>query len=112
VLDFDEVLARGPPKPSSDEVSDEDEDDSERPVFSLATGKYRHAKRYGGERLSRAPFSIYLKDYPAEDNSTPAPISSSSSALMLRDQDDTVAVLKDSAAGNVLSAPFPHDSLD
>ncbi|KAH9975018.1 putative diphthamide synthesis protein-domain-containing protein [Lactifluus volemus] len=86
VLDFDEVLTRGPPKPSSDEVSDEDEDDSERPVFSLATGKYRHPKRYG------------------EDNSTPAPISSSSSALMLRDQDGTVAVLKDSAAGEFLQS--------
>lgn len=46
VLDFDEVLARGPPDPSPDEG---EEDDPDRPVFSLVTGKYRHAKRYGGE---------------------------------------------------------------
>jgi diphthamide biosynthesis protein 2 len=57
VLDFNEVLARRPCKPSSnkgDEGEDEDED-PDRPVFSLVTGKYRHARRYGGERLSHAP---------------------------------------------------------
>jgi len=47
VLDFDQVLAREPPKHSPD---GEDEDgDPDHPVFSLVTGKYRHAKRYGGE---------------------------------------------------------------
>jgi diphthamide biosynthesis protein 2 len=49
VLDFDEVLTRGPPVPSLD---DDEEVDSDRPVFSLVTGRYRHAKRYGGRKLS------------------------------------------------------------
>ena len=51
VLDFEEVLARGPSKPSSDKNDDIEEGDPDRPMFSLVTGKYRHAKRYGGELL-------------------------------------------------------------
>ncbi|KAH9994336.1 putative diphthamide synthesis protein-domain-containing protein [Russula compacta] len=82
VLDFDEVLARGPPNPSPDEG---EEDDPDRPVFSLVTGKYRHAKRYG------------------DNDRTPEP-ASSSSALVLRDQDGTVATLRDSAAGAFLQS--------
>jgi hypothetical protein len=39
---------RGASKPSSDQV---EEDDPDRPMFSLITGRYRHAKRYGGELL-------------------------------------------------------------
>jgi diphthamide biosynthesis protein 2 len=96
VLDFDEVLTRGPPKSSSDDV-DED-DDPDRPVFSLVTGKYRHAKRYGGERLS-STCSLFSWKTVTEDDPTPA-LASSSSAVTLRDQDGTVAILKDSAAGN------------
>ncbi|KAH9017780.1 diphthamide biosynthesis protein, partial [Lactarius deliciosus] len=80
VLDFDQVLAREPPK------HDEDEDgDPDRPAFSLVTGKYRHAKRYG------------------EDDPTPAQ-GSTSSALILRDQDGTVTTLRDSAAGMLPSS--------
>ncbi|KAH9161619.1 diphthamide biosynthesis protein [Lactarius sanguifluus] len=83
VLDFDQVLAREQPKHSSD---DEDEDgDPDRPAFSLVTGKYRHAKRYG------------------EDDPTPAQ-ESTSSALILRDQDGTVTTLRDSAAGEFLQS--------
>ena len=51
MLDFDEVLARGPSKPLSDKDEDVEEGDPDRPMFSLITGKYRHAKRYGGELL-------------------------------------------------------------
>ncbi|KAI9439278.1 diphthamide biosynthesis protein [Lactarius indigo] len=83
MLDFDRVLAREPSKRSSD---DEDEDgDPDRPVFSLITGKYRHAKRYG------------------EDDPTPAQ-ETTSSALILRDQDGTVTTLRDSAAGEFLQS--------
>jgi diphthamide biosynthesis protein 2 len=56
VLDFDEVLAHGPPNPPSDK---DEEGDPDRPMFSLITGRYRHAKRYGGELLqhpSSVPF--------------------------------------------------------
>ena len=46
MLDFDQVLARPEEEPSQ---HSHDEDEYDRPVFSLVTGKYRHAKRYGGK---------------------------------------------------------------
>jgi len=57
VLDFDEVLTRAPPVPSPD---DDEEADSDRPVFSLVTGRYRHAKRYGGGQLSYYRLFLFL----------------------------------------------------
>jgi len=83
VLDFDEVLTRGSPRSSPD--NEDEESDPDRPLFSLVTGRYRHAKRYG------------------EDDRTPAPTSSPSD-LIIRDQDGTVATLKDSAAGEFLQS--------
>ncbi|KAI0271164.1 putative diphthamide synthesis protein-domain-containing protein [Russula aff. rugulosa BPL654] len=82
VLDFDEVLTRGASKPSSDQ---DEEGDPDRPMFSLLTGRYRHAKRYG------------------EDDRVTAP-PPSSSAVVLRDQDSTIATLKDTAAGEFLQS--------
>jgi len=82
VLDFDEVLVRGASKPSSDQV---EEDDPDRPMFSLITGRYRHAKRYGENDRVSVP---------------PPP----SSALVLRDQGYTIATLKDTAAGEFLQS--------
>jgi len=82
MLDFDEVLTRGPLMTSPD---DDEEADLDRPVFSLVTGRYRHAKRYG------------------EDDRTPEPTSSSSS-LIRTDQDGTVTTLRDSAAGEFLQS--------
>lgn len=61
VLDFEEVLARGSAKPSSDNDEAVNEVDPDRPIFSLVTGKYRHAKRYGGE-LFQNPSIIFLFD--------------------------------------------------
>jgi len=82
MLDFDDVLARGASKPSSDQ---DEEGDPDRPVFSLITGRYRHAKRYGeNDRLPAPPLS--------------------SSALVLRDQDRTIATLKDTAGGEFLQS--------
>jgi hypothetical protein len=46
MLNFDDVLAHGPSNPSL--VKDE-EGDPDRPIFSLISGRYRHAKRFGGE---------------------------------------------------------------
>ncbi|KAI9461404.1 diphthamide biosynthesis protein [Russula earlei] len=82
VLNLEEVLTRRPPEPSLEE---DEEEDLDRPVFSLVTGRYRQAKRYG------------------ENDRTPVP-TSSSSALILRDQDGTVTTLKDSAAGEFLQS--------
>lgn len=96
MLDFDSVLTRGPPVPSSD---NDEESDPDRPVFSLATGRYRHAKRYGGGKLSYSlPILILFKLYVIEADGTPAQ-ASSSTALISRDRDGTVTTLRDSAAG-------------
>jgi diphthamide biosynthesis protein 2 len=57
MLDFEEVLTRGPPVPSPD---DNEEVDTDRPEFSLVTGRYRHAKRYGGELPCALSFVFYF----------------------------------------------------
>jgi diphthamide biosynthesis protein 2 len=95
VLDFDKVLAHGASKPSSDQ---DEEGDPDRPMFSLITGRYRHAKRYGGEQLHYFLSVLAEARMNAEDDRVPAP-PTSSSALVLRDQDSTIATLKDTAAG-------------
>ncbi|EED77850.1 predicted protein, partial [Postia placenta Mad-698-R] len=78
VLDFDKLLTQQNPPEGSDE-------DLDQPVFSLVTGKYRHAKRYGA---------------PASSHET----SVASSAMVLRNHDNTVATLSDSAAGQFLQS--------
>ncbi|KAG5643986.1 hypothetical protein DXG03_009276 [Asterophora parasitica] len=65
-----------------------EEEDHDQPVFSLVTGTYRHAKRYG----------VGAGD--SEINGTGA---EGDSAVVLRNQDDSVAKLADSAAGAAFS---------
>ena len=61
-------------------VEDVDSDeDGQRPEFSLVTGQYRKAKRFGGVVA------------PVDDEG--------SSAVVLRNNEGTVSVLRDSAAG-------------
>ena len=60
------------------EEVDSDED-GQQPEFSLVTGQYRKAKRFGGVAS------------PVNDRE--------SSAVILRDNEGTVSVLRDSAAG-------------
>ncbi|RDB21855.1 Diphthamide biosynthesis protein 2 [Hypsizygus marmoreus] len=86
VLDFERLLVDGADsKPESNGPrgeGDEEEEDSDRPVFSLITGTYRHAKRYGETTLPM--------------------LESDSAAMILRNQDSSVARLSDSAAGQFL----------
>jgi hypothetical protein len=63
-------------------VSDEDDD---KPMFSLVTGKYRQAKRYG------MPAAVQETD-KGDD----------SSALILKNQNTSLATMPDSAAGELL----------
>ncbi|KAE9394949.1 diphthamide biosynthesis protein [Gymnopus androsaceus JB14] len=92
VLDFEELLAEHANDHGQTDADDDDEHevrDEDSPVFSLVTGKYRHAKRFG----------------PANGPSTApseASASASSSALVQRNQDSAVALLSDSAAGQFL----------
>ncbi|KAG8956228.1 Diphthamide biosynthesis protein 2 [Tulasnella sp. 424] len=86
LLDFQQVLAEAGAKEtqSEDSVSGEEDSDPDRPMFSLATGKYRSAKRYGG--------------------STDEGVQSTGNAnsLTVRNQETTVATFMGSAAGEFL----------
>lgn len=64
-----------------------EEEDLEQPVFSLVTGTYRHAKRYG------------VKSSNTQDGL--------SSAVAIRNQDNALSVLPDSAASMSISI-FPR----
>ncbi|KAI0773195.1 diphthamide biosynthesis protein [Trametes elegans] len=103
VLDFDQLLreheegqagrhAGIDPRPpfaeiwaaSTSERTAEEEEDIDEPVFSLATGKYRHAKRYGGATDSTANGD------------------GDSSAIVLRNQEGALSKVEDSAAAQFL----------
>ncbi|GJE95962.1 diphthamide biosynthesis protein [Phanerochaete sordida] len=85
VLDFGRLaLEDANEKPA--ERGEGSDDDADRPMFSLVTGTYRQAKRYGGAQPS---------DAPADGEAEP-------SAVVLRNQDNALSVLSDSAAGHFL----------
>ncbi|KAF7305490.1 2-(3-amino-3-carboxypropyl)histidine synthase subunit 2 [Mycena chlorophos] len=81
VLDFGKLLAES--ASVEEQLEPVDGEDPDRPSFSLVTGKYRHAKRYG------EPVAV----------ADPSPGSASSSSVVLRNQETTVA-LADSAGAH------------
>ncbi|KAH9475326.1 2-(3-amino-3-carboxypropyl)histidine synthase subunit 2 [Psilocybe cubensis] len=93
VLDFEKLLADAKataPGEGADDGTSKHEDegtdsDPDQPVFSLVTGTYRHAKRYGGKH-----------DVEAEQS-----LVENTSAMVIRNKDDQVAMI-DSAAGQFL----------
>ncbi|KAI8995264.1 diphthamide biosynthesis protein [Trametes punicea] len=87
VLDFDQLLRD--PKEELQDVHDTDdagEEDPDRPVFSLITGKYRHAKRYG------------VTEEPSVDGDE------DSSAMILRNKENALSRMDDSAAAQYLQS--------
>ncbi|KAJ3475610.1 hypothetical protein NLI96_g11724 [Meripilus lineatus] len=82
-LGFEQVLVSQSTNGNENEVSTEEED-LEQPVFSLVTGTYRHAKRYG------------VKSSNTQDGL--------SSAVAIRNQDNALSVLPDSAANEFLQS--------
>jgi diphthamide biosynthesis protein 2 len=98
VLDFERLLADASeklsnpcdlhhPNDESLETEQETDEDSDQPVFSLISGTYRQAKRYGNGK---------------EQNHGVTP-QDGSSTVVLRNQNNTVAqVATDSAAGQFL----------
>ncbi|KAG0698784.1 putative diphthamide synthesis protein-domain-containing protein [Suillus ampliporus] len=78
VLDFGKLLA-GDSEGDLGAIDEDKGDDPDQPTFSLITGKYRQAKRFG-----------------TQDNATPT--EGTSAALTLRNQDGAVSKLADSAA--------------
>ncbi|KAG9123716.1 Diphthamide biosynthesis protein 2 [Ceratobasidium sp. 392] len=85
VLDFDQILRSkdGREEVVRDQELNSDEDDPDRPAFSLVTGTYRHAKRYGDSR-----------DNTATDTSA--------SAVALRNNEGTLSRVSTSAASDFL----------
>lgn len=82
VLNFGQLLSEAD-STATDEVNEED---SDQPVFSLVSGTYRHAKRY-----------------TTKDKATNGTTPEESSALILRNQESTVAKFGgDNAAGQFL----------
>ncbi len=61
-----------------------DHDDIDQPIFSLVTGKYRHAKRYG------------------DGNGSSTNEAGDASAIVLRNQDNALSKMDDSAAAQFL----------
>ncbi|KAF7789170.1 hypothetical protein EIP86_000107 [Pleurotus ostreatoroseus] len=81
VLDFGRLALKEAEEPTKEDP----EEDDDRPMFSLVTGQYRSAKRYGGA-------TDQAKDEATEE----------SSAVVRRNQDGTVTVMPDSAAAQFL----------
>ncbi|TFK51534.1 hypothetical protein OE88DRAFT_1659597 [Heliocybe sulcata] len=87
VLDFEKLLAEAPETGADAEASSGE--DPDQPHFSLITGKYRTARSFGGAGPDPSAQSIEA-DGP--------------SAVILRNQDNTVATLADSAAAEFLQS--------
>ncbi|KAF8876050.1 putative diphthamide synthesis protein-domain-containing protein [Infundibulicybe gibba] len=84
VLDFDRLLAD--PPMGGEGADSKGEGDPEQPVFSLITGTYRHAKRYGN----------------GYDSAETQPGVGDNTTVVLRNQDNALVGLAGSAAGNFL----------
>ncbi|KAJ2933771.1 hypothetical protein H1R20_g3326, partial [Candolleomyces eurysporus] len=89
VLDFGQILKESQAVNGSEkgaEKSDnEEKEDTDQPVFSLVTGKYRQAKRYGTEEKSNG-------------------VEVDSTSLVVRNQEDAVSI----ALPNSAAAQFLH----
>ncbi|KAF8585866.1 diphthamide biosynthesis protein [Ramaria rubella] len=88
ILDFERVIehqARSHPN----DVSDGHEHDQDRPIFSLVTGKYRHAKRYG-------------EGTPIFSNHKNPRSTSNPSAIILRNTDNALTSISNSAGADFL----------
>ena len=107
ILDFDQLLTLNHTGPDETDATSDTPgqhrttttDDDDKPVFSLITGTYRHAKRYTNPQNSNTATS---------PQATPSP-----SALVLRNQSDTVAAITaNSAAAQFLQERRTYRGLD
>ena len=80
-------------------------EDLDQPVFSLVTGKYRHAKRYHSMCIRGSHPHLYSTrhaHYPTDTEPDSTSSDPTSSAVVLRNQDTALSVMPDSAAGQFL----------
>ncbi|KAG7085580.1 hypothetical protein E1B28_003135 [Marasmius oreades] len=91
VLDFEKLLAKE--SSAADETHNDkqhsDEEDGDWPMFSLVTGKYRHARRFGGVTETR--------EAQSENES-------SSSLISRKDQSGTLVKVSEDAASQFLQS--------
>lgn len=78
-------------------TQDDDEEDSDRPVFSTITGKYRQAKRFRSTLSTNISLKLNYNLIPTDKVAPTA--ESETSAVIIRNQDSTVSKLSGSAAG-------------
>lgn len=101
VLDFNELLANAAQQEYTSETRPTEDDNEEKPMFSMVTGKYRHAKRYGienGTCCSSFQLQLIHDDfYLAHD--TPSEIQSLHGTIVLRNRDTALSKQDDRAAG-------------
>ncbi|KAF9221158.1 diphthamide biosynthesis protein [Gyrodon lividus] len=83
VLDFERLLAE---YSGNDDGNNGEDRDPDQPTFSLISGKYRHARRFGAPETQ-------LDDANAHQN-----------AIVLRNQDGTLTTLSDNAAAMYLQS--------
>ncbi|KIJ04981.1 hypothetical protein PAXINDRAFT_103950 [Paxillus involutus ATCC 200175] len=83
ILDFDRLIAE---YSGNDDGSNDEDRDPDQPTFSLITGKYRHARRFGAPP-------------PRSDDACGSP-----NAVVPRNQDGTMTTLADSAAAMYLQS--------
>ncbi|RPD58166.1 diphthamide biosynthesis protein [Lentinus tigrinus ALCF2SS1-7] len=82
VLDFEQLLREQQDAIDNSPPENPEDEDDDQPVFSVVTGKYRHAKRYDGAS--------------AHDDI------GDSSAVVLRNQENALSKMEDSAAAQFL----------
>ncbi|EIN04475.1 diphthamide biosynthesis protein [Punctularia strigosozonata HHB-11173 SS5] len=90
VLDFEALLTAYAQKGEDGTChlrEDSEEEDPDQPIFSLVTGKYRQARRYGGQ--------------PGSSHSN-VEEGAESTAVAIRNQENALATIPDSAAGQFL----------
>ncbi|KIK64153.1 hypothetical protein GYMLUDRAFT_57148 [Collybiopsis luxurians FD-317 M1] len=95
--DVDRPTEPGDAVERGDEEGNEEDGDS--PVFSLVTGKYRHAKRFGFSSANGT-------------QNTPSPDPSSSTLVKRNQEGMALAVLKDSAAGEIFLFSISRCDID
>lgn len=91
LLDFGQLLTHAvsddtntrSSSPEQHQTTTTDRDDDDKPIFSLITGTYRHAKRYTN---------------PQNSTASPSQLTPSHSALVLRNESNTVATITANSA--------------